>query len=57
MKTKTITLTTDQWERIRDAAEMHSDRGPEGEGWQSEELTAARDALASALDAAVEKEG
>lgn len=52
MKTKTITLTEDQWEKILDAAQSHQDQGPCPNGWQTPELTAA----AEALDAAIKSE-
>ena len=49
MKTKTITLTLEQWEQIANAVEMAQDVGPEGEGWKSDGLSAAHCALDAAL--------
>ena len=52
MKTKTITLSLEDWETIVDAIQMTQDEGPEGEGWKSDELSRAESAMNHALDAA-----
>jgi hypothetical protein len=46
---KTVTLSDEQWQEILDAAQQHRDCGPDGEGWQSEELKRAVAALEIAL--------
>lgn len=50
MKTKTITLTVEQWELIEDTLSMAQDTGPEGSGWKSDELIAVQRALRDALE-------
>ena len=50
IKTKTITLTVEQWEFIEDTLSMAQDTGPEGSGWKSDELIAAQRALRDALE-------
>jgi hypothetical protein len=52
MKTKTITLSVEDWETIVDAIQMTRDEGPDGEGWKSDELKQAESAMNCALDAA-----
>ena len=49
---KTISLTLEQWERITDSIELTQDDGPVGEGWKSDELSAAECALNTRLDSA-----
>jgi hypothetical protein len=47
--TKTITLASDQWQVILEAAESHCDEGPPGQGWKSPRLSSAIAALDVAL--------
>ena len=50
MKYKTITLTVDQWDTIKDSVENYADEGPTPTGWQSESLLEASSALTEALE-------
>jgi len=45
----TVTLTKSQWAEISEAAGSYKDCGPEGEGWQSDHLKSAVNALDSAI--------
>lgn len=54
MKTKTITLSVEEWKQICDATSSYCDMGPETAGWQSRELEDASRALNAALAAAEE---
>jgi len=56
MKTKTITLSMEMWEEILNATESYWDRGPAGEGWQSDELSRASATLQEQLKMAIEVE-
>ena len=56
MKTKTITLPVEVWEKISDALALYEDRGPAPEGRKSLELERAEILLESALAEAEEIE-
>lgn len=49
MTNLTITLPTEHWQRINDALTDCCDNGPPGQGWKSQELSAAIAALDVAL--------
>lgn len=49
MKTKTITLTVEEWEQVAKAVKRYEDHGWEGNGYQSDELDSAAMALAREL--------
>lgn len=52
MKTKTITLSVEDWESIANAVRITWDEGPYYEGWKSAELTRAEESLNAALETA-----
>jgi len=51
-KTKTLTLTVEQWDIILDAVCFYRDCGPEGEGWKSVKLSNAYDILRDVFEEA-----
>ena len=46
---KSVTLSEADWSKILEAAQIYNDSGPEGDGWQSDEMMSAREALEKAL--------
>jgi len=52
MRTKTITLSLEDWAAIVDAVSTAQDKGPDGMGWKSADLNRAESAMNRALDAA-----
>lgn len=55
MKYYTIMLEAEEWELIAEILREHTDRGPEHEGWQSDELASVSGALSHELQKAKAK--